>query len=154
MGRTKLIETPEIMWELFEEYRKHIRDNPLTLVEQVRGRIQIPKDFEGNLDDIATLGLPLRRPLSLEGFHNWLWEKKDILQGAEQYFKNTDKRYEDYIPVCAQVKRTIREDQIEGGMVGLYNPSITQRLNGLVEKTHQTTQAEQPLFEKKEEDDK
>jgi hypothetical protein len=29
----------------------------------------------------------------------------------------------------------IRNDQIDGGMVGQYNPSITQRLNGLVEKT-------------------
>jgi hypothetical protein len=29
----------------------------------------------------------------------------------------------------------IRNDQIDGGMVGQYNSSITQRLNGLVEKT-------------------
>jgi len=29
----------------------------------------------------------------------------------------------------------IRQDQISGGMVGQYNPSITQRLNGLVEKS-------------------
>jgi hypothetical protein len=33
----------------------------------------------------------------------------------------------------------IRQDQIEGGMVGQYNPSITQRLNGLTEKTDVTT---------------
>jgi hypothetical protein len=30
-------------------------------------------------------------------------------------------------------------------MAGMYNPSITQRLNNLVEKT-QTTIVEQPLF--------
>ena len=40
----------------------------------------------------------------------------------------------------------MRQDQIEGGMAGMYNPSITQRLNSLVEKT-QTTIIEQPLFD-------
>jgi hypothetical protein len=31
-------------------------------------------------------------------------------------------------------------------MAGIYNPSITQRLNGLVEKSETTIKAEQPLF--------
>ena len=33
------------------------------------------------------------------------------------------------------VYKDIRNNQIEGGMAGIYNPSITQRLNGLVERT-------------------
>jgi hypothetical protein len=36
----------------------------------------------------------------------------------------------------------IRQDQIEGGMVGQFNPSITQRLNSLTEKTDVTSQGE------------
>jgi hypothetical protein len=31
-------------------------------------------------------------------------------------------------------------------MVGQYNASITQRLNGLAEKTHNEVKIEQPLF--------
>jgi hypothetical protein len=33
------------------------------------------------------------------------------------------------------VKNEIRENQILGGLLGVYNPSITQRLNGLTDKT-------------------
>jgi hypothetical protein len=32
------------------------------------------------------------------------------------------------------VKNEIRENQILGGLLGVYNPSITQRLNGLTDK--------------------
>ena len=42
----------------------------------------------------------------------------------------------------------IRQDQIEGGMSGIYNPSITQRLNGLTDKSEVMVK-EQPLFEDK-----
>ena len=44
------------------------------------------------------------------------------------------------------IREVIRRDQIEGGMVGQYNPSITQRLNGLKEQTESTIKTEQPLF--------
>ena len=37
---------------------------------------------------------------------------------------------------CSHIKELIRLDQISGGMAGIYNPSITQRLNGLKEETH------------------
>ena len=40
----------------------------------------------------------------------------------------------------------ISGDQIQGGMAGLYNPSITQRLNGLVEKVDNTVNITPPLF--------
>ena len=40
------------------------------------------------------------------------------------------------------IKKAIRRDQIEGGMVGQYNPSITQRLNNLTEKTDVTSNGE------------
>jgi hypothetical protein len=40
---------------------------------------------------------------------------------------------------CSYIKREIRNDQISGGMVGQYNPSITQRLNNLTEKSDITT---------------
>ena len=37
------------------------------------------------------------------------------------------------------IKKEIRENQITGGMLGIYNPSITQRLNNLVEKVEDVT---------------
>ena len=42
----------------------------------------------------------------------------------------------------AQERKAIRKDQIEGGMVGQYNPSITQRLNNLTERVDTTSKGE------------
>jgi hypothetical protein len=62
------------------------------------------------------------------------------------YFSNSKGRYKRFSTICSRIRREVRSDQIEGGMAGMYNPSITQRLNSLVEKT-QTTIIEQPLFD-------
>jgi hypothetical protein len=43
------------------------------------------------------------------------------------------------------VRKAVRNDQIEGGMVGQYNASITQRLNGLKEQT-ENVNIEKPIF--------
>jgi hypothetical protein len=62
-------------------------------------------------------------------------DNKGIITDLGNYFENKEKRYSDFVAICSRVKREIREDQIIGGMVGIYNPSITQRLNALTEKT-------------------
>jgi hypothetical protein len=71
--------------------------------------------------------------LTLEGFENYVSDL-DIISDLSQYFANTEQRYTEYQTICSRIRRTIKQDQIEGGMVGQYNPSITQRLNGLVDK--------------------
>jgi hypothetical protein len=81
----------------------------------------------------------------MEGFQLFLWDK-GIAKGADQYFTNQGGLYDEYMEVCSRIKKSIRKDQIEGGMVGQYNPSITQRLNGLVEKQETSITIEQPLF--------
>jgi len=63
----------------------------------------------------------------------------------EQYFKNKGEYYNDFIPLCRAIKKEIRVNQITGGMLGFFNPSITQRLNNLSEN-NVTTIREQPLF--------
>jgi hypothetical protein len=53
----------------------------------------------------------------------------------DHYFSNREGRYEDFVGICTRIRKEIRDDQIKGGMAGIFNPSITQRLNNLVEKT-------------------
>jgi len=132
MGKNKYIETPERMWEYFLSYKSQLESNPIYIVEQKKGNIIIPKDFEGEIPD-SIVRLPAKRPLTLEGFENWCADN-DIINDLGDYFANTDNKYSDYSTICSRIKRTIRQDQIEGGMVGIFNPSITQRLNGLVDK--------------------
>lgn len=120
MGKPKYIETPEKMWELFEAYKKHVKDNPRIKVEYV-GR---------NGDKVET---PLEVPLTMEGFEDYV-ASQGLNQELSHYFSNKDDRYTNYVAICSRVRRGIKRDQIEGGMVGQYNASITQRLNGLTEK--------------------
>jgi hypothetical protein len=119
-GNGKYIETPEKMWEYFEAYRAGVKANPRTKTV-FPGKDAIPQHE------------PLERPLTLEGFENWCADA-GIIDGLEHYFANTKGNYSDYLSICSRIKRVIRQDQIEGGMVGQYNASITQRLNSLVDK--------------------
>ena len=118
MGKHKYIETPEKMWELFEGYRNEVKSKPR------KKHVFVGKD---GVSDYELLEVPL----TLEGFKNYCRKK---IGEVEQYFSNQDDLYGDYIGICRAIRDEIRQDQIEGGMVGQYNPSITQRLNGLTEK--------------------
>lgn len=71
-------------------------------------------------------------PYTLEGFKRYC---RDHYGEVEQYFGNQDKLYDNFIGICRAIREEIREHQIKGGLMGFYNPSITQRLNGLADKT-------------------
>jgi hypothetical protein len=130
-GRPKNVQSEEQMYEMFKAYKSHVKENPRYkyVMNQRSG------------DMIAE---PLECPLTLEGFEIYVLNKFGF--HVEQYFKNQDKLYQDFIPICTHIRKEIRRDQIEGGMVGQYNASITQRLNGLTEKVESTIVTEQPLF--------
>jgi len=118
---TKYIETPQKMWELFESYAIDLKLNPILV-----------HDYVGKDGD--SVERKKERPLTMEGFQNYL-DDLDIISDVTDYFENKDNRYSDYVRICSRIRRRIKQDQIEGGMAGIYNPSITQRLNGLAEKT-------------------
>lgn len=125
-GKPKGIKTPEAMWDLFEAYRSEVKDNPRKKIVFV-GK-------EGSREEE-----PLERPLTIEGFRSFGHRNG---KSVEHYFANTDQAYNDYRTVCSRIRDEIRLDQIEGGMVGQYNPSITQRLNGLTDKQESTVKVE------------
>jgi len=70
-------------------------------------------------------------PLTLEGFKRFCRVNYGEVQ---HYFDNTLDYYTDFCVICSQVREEIRENQVIGGMLGFFNPSITQRLNSLVDK--------------------
>jgi len=111
------------------KYKTKTKNNPITF-----------KDWVGGMGKMVIR--EKERPLTLDGFYIFGWENGITL---DHYFKNTDNAYADFCPICSHIRLEIRNDQIGGGMAGIYNPSITQRLNNLVEKT-QTEIVEQPLF--------
>jgi hypothetical protein len=123
-GKSKYIATPEIMWGHFEDYRTETKGNPL------KRPVFVGRDGEEKAEK-------LQRPLTLEGFENYLADA-GIIQDIGNYFSNNKGIHDEFVQVCKRIKRVIRQDQIEGGMAGIYNPSITQRLNGLVDKKEES----------------
>ena len=119
MAKHKYIETPEKLYQLFEAYKKQRKPREI----QKATATGVKSEFH----------LP---PLTMEGFEIYCFNQ---VGSVDHYFRNTDNSYSDYLPICNHIKKEIRNDQIEGGMVGQYNSSITQRLNGLTEKTDVTT---------------
>lgn len=126
MSKTKYIEDPKKMWKLFTDYVKETKSR----------KRRVPKATPKGI-----MYEEHEPPLTMVGFESYVYDQ-GLNQQLSYYFANREGRYEDYVPICTRIKNVIRQDQIEGGMVGQYNSSITQRLNNLTERVDQTTQGE------------
>ena len=74
MGKHKYIETPEKMWELFEQYVVDTKKTPKfenILIQKTGDIIQVPRE----------------RPISFIGFENWLY--KNAINSQFHKFKNS-----------------------------------------------------------------
>ena len=119
--KPKYIGTPEKLLELFNAFVKLKKSTPRIIEKATNKGLQLEKHYP---------------PLTMAGFEVYCYEAGSTV---DHYFRNTDESYNAYRPICSHIKKRIREDQIEGGMVGEYNPSITQRLNGLTERQDVTS---------------
>lgn len=122
MGKNKYIETPERFWELFCQYKKHTKENPILK------HIFVGKDGQSTYEQ-------REKPLTMVGFENFVCEHTKIsYPNLKAYFENKEGAYDDYLPISSRIKAEIQQDQIEGGMSMIYSQSITARLNNLVER--------------------
>lgn len=122
MGKPKYIETPEKLWQLFEGYKKDVKENPIKV-----------KDWVGKDGD--TVYREKEKPLIMVGFECYCMEHTKITYpDLTDYFENKDNRFEDYLPITSRIKQEIQADQVTGGMTMIYSQNLTARLNGLVDK--------------------
>lgn len=131
VGRPRKIDSPETLLKLFRQYKTWVKDNPRY-------------KYTLNQRSGEMVAEPLEVPLSMEGFEVYCYNKHDIW--VEHYIVNKNQAYEEFCDISAYIKREIRSDQINGGLVGQYNANLTARLNGLTEKTETTVTMEMPLF--------
>lgn len=121
-GKQKYIESPEKLWELFEAYKKDVKNNPRIKIEYV-GR---------NGERVET---PIERPLIFEGFESYVCLHTRIsYPDLSEYFEGTNESYSNYFPISARIKAEIRAEQVDGGMTNTYNASLTARVNGISDK--------------------
>jgi hypothetical protein len=120
MSNQKAIESPEKLWELFQEFRVYVETNPFK-----------EHDFVGK--DATEVNRKKQRPVSWIGFEGWL-AKQRILVHLGHYEQNTDEAYTDYLPIIHAIKKICSADIVEGAMAGIYNHNLAARLEGLADK--------------------
>lgn len=122
-GVARSIETPEKLWELFEEYREWSKSTPYQVhTHTVRGVKQY-QDKE--------------RVLTYIGFEGWLC-MNNIVYDLTHYevTKGTkDLKSVDYRAIIAKIKKVCTLDTVTGASAGVYNANLASRLEGLSEKT-------------------
>jgi len=126
MGKHKYIETPEKLWELFESYVLHEKQNPMYKQEYVG------KDGRTELT-------PLETPITFEGFECYLMDQ-GIIQDLGHYSNNKDERYSEYVTIITRIRKNCFVHNFRGASVGLFNANIIAKKLGLSEKveTQQT----------------
>ena len=134
MGKKKYIETPEDLWELFEEYVKHESNNPMHKTEYVG------KDGE-------KVRTPLDTPITFEGFECYLSDNL-IINDLGDYSSNKDNRYIEYATIITRIRKNCFVQNYKGAAVGIFNANLIAKKLGLISKIEQTN-VEQPLFPKK-----
>ena len=132
MHPTRVFESPEKLLKAWERYKKDLEKQ----AEEWLKVQYVGKDGERVAD-------AQKVPYTLEGFKRFCRENYGEVG---QYFVNQDGYYQNFITITSRIREEIRENQIVGGLLGFYNPNITARLNGLVEKTKTDVKMEQPLF--------
>jgi len=120
MHPTRIFKTPDELKIAFDKYKDNLK-------EQSKEWVKV--QYVGKDGD--RVEEPQKVPMTLEGFKRYCRENYGDIT---EYFLNRDGLYNDFTTICSHVKEEIKENQITGGLLGFFNPSITQRLNGLVDK--------------------
>lgn len=121
MHPTRIFKQPEELANAFEEYKENLK-------EQANEWLKV--DYVGK--DGKRVTEAQKVPMTLEGFKRYC---RTNYGEVGQYFDNKDGYFDDFVVICLHIREEIRENQVIGGLLGFFNPSITQRLNGLTDKT-------------------
>jgi Rieske Fe-S protein len=97
MAKQKYIETPEILWQLFQDYKSHTKSMPIEV-----------QDFVGKDGD--EVHRKRERPLTIEGFESYCFEK-GVINDLGDYFSNKNDKYSDFSTICRAIKREVRRDR-------------------------------------------
>ena len=124
---SRIFKTPEELEKAWKGYKKHI---------EIEAEKWLKVQYVGKEGERVTDKYKL--PMTMEGFEIYCYNNHGWVT---PYFENRDGYYDDFLTICSRIRTEIRNDQITGGLLGVYNPSITQRLNNLKEQSEVNTNA-------------
>lgn len=116
MGKNKYIETPEKLWELFEEYK-----NTIELIE-----VQVPHV------KLGVVSMNIKAPMTMEGFKTFGHQKDYTI---DHYVKNSDKAYDEYCPIVTRIKDEIYSHNFNRAALGVFKENLIAKQLGMVDKT-------------------
>ena len=122
---TRIFKTTESLAKAWSEYKESLKEE-----SKKWEKIQyVGREGEKRTD------FP-KLPYTMDGFEVFCYNNYG---SVHHYFDNKLGYYDEFGTICRAIRNEIRSDQINGGLLGFYNPSITQRLNNLKEQTESTT---------------
>ena len=111
------------MWNLFNDYINHAKNNPI-----------FKREYVGK--DGMEVDTPLAVPITFEGFECYLSEK-NIINDLGDYMANTDGSYDAYKPVMKRIGNYCFVNNFNGAAVGVLKEALISRKLGL--KDHKDT---------------
>ena len=117
MAKHKYIETPEILYQLFEKYKEWAKENKISLnVLSGKGEvIEVSQD----------------RPTTWEDFECYLSDN-DIINRLEDYRNNHE--YKEYSVIITRIDKEIFNQLFAGASIGRYKENLIARKLGIADK--------------------
>lgn len=127
VGRPPKFKTPEDLQAKAEEYFRHCDTHPIEVWQRkAAGANQSAKNGSGVKSDEGMMYIP--RPYTIDGLALWC--------GIGNWQQWRSDQSEDFRIVISALEARVRDQQVSGAMVGMYNPNLTARLNGIAENTN------------------
>lgn len=121
MAKHKYIDSPEKLWELFQEYVAYEQNNPM-----------YRRDYVGR--DGSPVDTPLQVPITFEGFEVYLAEK-GIINDLGDYQSNKNGKYAEFSTIITRITKYCFVQNFKGASVQLFNPNLIAKKLGLIAKT-------------------
>lgn len=129
VGRPPKFKTPLELAQVADDYFAWCDANPIeTSTRKLVGAKQNTKTgSEAKSDETK---FTARRPYTLDGFCYWANISDWPLMKQKKCYQTKE-----FIGVIKAIEVKIRNQQVSGAAVGIYNPNLVARLNGIVERT-------------------
>ena len=130
-GRPPKFKTPEELQEKAEGYFQYCDTHPIEVWQRKAAAAnQSAKNGSGDKSDEGTMHI--RRPYTLDGLGLWL----EIYDWRHFRAYHQD---DDFSPVIRALEARVRDQQVSGAVVGMYNANLVARLNGISESVQVET---------------
>lgn len=122
-GRPPKFKTAKELAQAFEDYKAFVDANPFEIVTEFKGERSVRH---------------VPHPYTLCGFMVFI----DSMSEWCDWKRRVKERGEDFVGVLTRIETEVRDQQVNGGMAGVYNANLTARLNGLTDKKDVTSKGE------------